>query len=78
MDAECILFEKFLAARFKTVDGFRLPTKNRRQTVPIRPPRYNENFRLRWFGDLALCCGLFFCYRFSLSTIDGVILYISL
>ena len=32
MDAECILFEEFLAARFKNVYGFCLP-KSRKQTV---------------------------------------------
>ena len=37
MDAEYILFEKFLAAKFKTVYGFCL-SKSRRQTVPSDRP----------------------------------------
>ena len=51
MDAECILFEKFLVARFKTVHGFRLP-KNRRQTVPYdRPVITKTVFKMICAGD---------------------------
>ena len=51
MDAECILFEKFLAARFKTVHGFRL-LKSRRQTVPYdRPVITKTVFKMICAGD---------------------------
>ena len=46
MNAECLLFQGFLAARFKTVYGFCLP-KSRRQTVPKdRPTITNTIFKI--------------------------------
>ena len=48
MHAECILFEKFLAARFKTVHGFRLP----KSRVPYdRPVITKTVFKMICAGD---------------------------
>ena len=43
MDAECISFEEFLAARFKN-GVWILLAKESKANRSIRPPRYNENY----------------------------------
>ena len=51
MGAECILFEEFLAAGFKTVYGFCLP-KSRRQTFPEDRPTITKTiFKIIGAGE---------------------------